>query len=73
MGIGLLRIIKMLKKKLGIEAIERSWILKCYFKISSTLTIPEGCVKIGGFTFCNCERLREVIIPEGVVKIGINV
>lgn len=57
----------MLKKKLGIEATEREglWI-NPYFKISSTLIIPEGVKEIGLYTFCNCEKLEKVLIPESV-------
>ena len=57
----------MLKKKLGIEAIEREglWI-NSFFKISSTLIIPEGVKEIGLYTFSNCEKLEKVLIPESV-------
>lgn len=64
----------MLKKKLGIEAIERDWSWKykivSYFKISSTLTIPDSCERIGGSAFYECDRLKEVVISEGVKSIG---
>lgn len=34
----------MLKKKLGIEAVERDWqLLLDYYKIPTTLNITEGC------------------------------
>ena len=65
----------MLKKKLGIECIERDdWAfynIEDYFKISSTLIIPEGCKKIGDWAFEYCDRLEKVIIPESVERIGI--
>lgn len=64
----------MLKKKLGVEGIEKDWLrrnnVKNYFKISSTLTIPEGCVEIGDWAFSGCERLREVIMPPTLERIG---
>lgn len=66
----------MLKKKLGLGAIERDWdFIRAiaavnYFKTPSTLIIPEGCKKIGFAAFCNCWRLKKVIIPEGVEVIG---
>ena len=47
----------MLKKRLGLEAIERNNSfsggvnVETYFKISPTLIIPEGCVKIGEGAF----------------------
>ena len=47
----------MLKKRLGLEAIERDnsftggVSVKTYFKIPSTLIIPEGCEKIGAGAF----------------------
>ena len=69
-------VVKMLKKKLGVETIERNWLLskttsiETYFKIPSTLIIPEGCVKIGDRVFQGCEELSKIEIPESVKKIG---
>ena len=65
----------MLKKKLGIEAIEVNWSVRhnClidYFKIPSTLIIPEGCDHIGDYAFWSYNELKEVIIPKSVVEIG---
>jgi len=65
----------MLKKKLGINAIECNWpddncSLRDYFKIPSTIIIPESCEKIGYAAFWYCKELREVIIPESVEEIG---
>lgn len=64
----------MLKKRLGLEAIERVWYsnenLGDYFKIPSTLIIPEGCIEIGECAFWECDKLRVVIIPEGCREIG---
>ena len=64
----------MLKKRLGLEAIETDWYsdvnLTNYFKIPSTLIIPEGCNRIGKCAFWRCEKLREVVIPESVKDIG---
>lgn len=64
----------MLKKRLGAECIERKWWsnrnLKDYFKITSPLTIPEGCEKIGNCAFWECERLEKVKISESVKVIG---
>ena len=63
----------MLKKKLGIEAIERGWSWKYkianYFKTTSSLTIPDSCERIGGSAFYECDRLKEVVISEGVKSI----
>lgn len=63
----------MLKKKLGIEAIEIDWHneenLVNYFKIPSTLIIPEGVKRIGYHTFWGCESLDEVVIPGSVKEI----
>lgn len=59
----------MLKKKLGIEAVERDWYdysIEDYFKINSTLIIPEGCLWIGYAAFQGCERLEKVEIPKSV-------
>ena len=65
----------MLKKKLGLNAIEKGWYvggrLTTNFKIPSTLIIPEGCEKIGLNVFYGCWRLREVIIPNSVKVIEI--
>ena len=65
----------MLKKKFGLEAIERDWARVIYstkgiFKIPSTLIIPEGCVKIGNYALYESEMLKRVIISEGVEEIG---
>jgi len=65
----------MLKKRLGVEAVEKDWPndnenFKDYFKVSLTLTIPDGCEKIGKSAFVNCISLKEVVISEGVELIG---
>ena len=69
----LLIIVKMLKKRLGIEAFERDWdgfrCLKDYFRISSTLIIPEGCEKVGYRAFKCCKKLEKVVIPKSVTEI----
>lgn len=66
----------MLKKKLGINAIERRWWsdenLTNHFKIPSTLIIPEDCREIGGCAFWDCERLEKVVIPGSVEVIKYN-
>lgn len=63
----------MLKKKLGIEGIERDWFwrktLKNCFKIPSSLVIPEGCKRIGRNAFAICKGLEKVEIPESVTWI----
>lgn len=59
----------MLKKRLGVEAIERdywSWFITARFKISSTLVIPEGCKRVGCHSFSGCRELRNIVIPESV-------
>ena len=72
--IRLLVTLDMLKKKLGIEAIERGWLgircLKDYFRISSTLTIPEGCERVGYRAFWGYVGLEKVIILDSVTEIG---
>lgn len=65
----------MLKKRLGIEAIEKEglWgvsVIGLYFKIPPPLIIPEGCESIGKFTFWKCMRLKKVIIPKSLKRIG---
>lgn len=64
----------MLKKKLGIEGIEGDLYndekLTNYFKIPSTLVIPEGCKRIGRCAFDSCEKLSKVVIPKSVEWIG---
>lgn len=67
----------MLKKKLGIECIELDWnerfdLIYDYYKIPSTLIIPEGCVRVGlsAFEDWSWRRLDKVIIPESVEVIG---
>ena len=66
--------LEMLKKKLGIEGIERDWKKKYdsiynFYKIPSTLIIPEGCGKIGRGVFEGCDWLKKVVISEGVLWI----
>ena len=67
-------VLKMLKKRLGIEATEKNWYsdynLTDFYKTPPTLTIPEGCERIGNFAFWRCERLEKVIIPRSVERIG---
>lgn len=65
----------MLKKRLGAEAIEKEglWgvnVIGLYYKIPSTLIIPEGCVEIGYAAFWKCIRLKKVIIPKSLKRIG---
>ena len=62
----------MLKKRLGIEAIERDWFFDHtfdYFKIPPTLIILEGCVRIGECAFDGCSKLKKVVIPKSVESI----
>lgn len=54
----------MLKKKLGIEAIEEDWEYDCiynYYKISSTLIIPEGNKRIGNSAFWGCDKATIIL------------
>lgn len=60
--------LNMLKKKLGIDAIENGRYLRNFFKISSTLIIPESVERIGPVAFWKC-RFKEVVIPESVKRI----
>lgn len=65
----------MLKKRLGAEAIEKEglWgvnVISLYYKIPSTLIIPEGCEEIGYAAFWKCIRLKKVIIPKSLKRIG---
>ena len=55
----------MLKKRIGIEAIERDWgwFITARFKIPSTFVITEGCTRIGCYAFSGCRELRNVVIP----------
>ena len=60
----------MLKKRLGIEAIETDWYsdekLINYFKIPSTLIIPDGCNEIGDYAFRDCKELKKVIFSNNL-------
>lgn len=61
----------MLKKRLGIEAIERDWnevFIFNYFKIPSTLTISESCEKIGDYAFAGCWNAKVIVGPRCRVK-----
>lgn len=60
----------MLKKRLGVEGIERVVAVHRLFKVPSTLIIPEGCksIRICSFQGC-CRKLKKVIIPRSVEKI----
>lgn len=70
----------MLKKKLGIEAIESDWgyshgnigYTYSYFKIPSSLIIPENVVEIGFRAFSGCDEIKKVVIPKNVRKIGVD-
>ena len=63
----LLMVVKMLKKKLGVEAIDREWrYLGSYFKIPSTLIIPDGVKRIGSYAFWCCRNLKKAVIPGSV-------
>lgn len=62
----------MLKKRLGIEAIEKNWryiFMSDYYKIPSKLSIPEGCKMVGYSAFYGCRELKRVVIPESVERI----
>lgn len=65
----------MLRKRLGIEAIERDW-THCignvghYFKIPSTLIVPKSVKRIGGWAFWCCGELEEVVMSDGIEEIG---
>ena len=68
-------VVDMLKKRLGIEAIERNWscdemISAYYFKIPSTLIIPDSVERIGEGSLRCCKKLKKVVIPESVKEIG---
>ena len=65
----------MLKKRLGLEAIEERWSspkkIRRYYKIqSTTLVIPDGCEWIGYRAFKDCTCLEKVVISDGVKRIG---
>ena len=66
----LLRVVKMLKKKIGAEAIERYRFLENFFKIPTSLIIPEGVKGIRESTFSGCDWLKSVVIPGSVKSIG---
>lgn len=73
LDIVLLITVEMLKKRLGIEAIERDWSNGCinwYFKVPTTIIIPEIIEKIGSWSFEMCPWLKKVTIPESVKIIG---
>ena len=36
----------------------------------TSLTIPEGTTKIGGYAFGYCTRLTDITIPDSVTSIG---
>lgn len=65
----------MLKKRLGLEAIERDWYCNLrsmwFFKTPSSIIIPDGCERIGIYAFY-CNWLKEVEIPKSVKDIGIS-
>ena len=67
-------IVKMLKKKLGAEALELNWSweknLTNHFKIPSTLIIPDGVKRIGSYAFWRCSEIKAVYIPKNIKSIG---
>lgn len=62
----------MLKKRLGIEAIEGNYSGSTtdYYKIPSILIIPSDCWCIGHRAFHHCLGLKKVVISESVMEIG---
>lgn len=62
----------MLKKKLGIECIEIDRNIRInlrhYYKIPSSLIIPDGVEVIGYRAFCDC-KVEKVVISGSVKKI----
>lgn len=63
----------MLKKRLGIEAIEMNWeseYVYYYYKIPTTIIIPESVEVIGRGVFEGCDRIEKVEIPKNIVEIG---
>ena len=68
-------VVNMLKKKLGLEVIERDWSYNKkrsvnYFKIPTALIIPESCEWIGKAAFLGCDWLKKVEVPRSVEEIG---
>lgn len=61
---------KMLKKRLGTEAIENGRYLRNFFIIPSSLIISEGCECIEISAFEGCWGLKKVVIPKSVKWIG---
>jgi len=62
----------MLKKRLGAECIEseRCYQYRYYYKIPTTLIIPESVEWIGIKAFWCCRELKRVVIPGNVKSIG---
>ena len=70
----LFRVVDMLKKRLGVEAIEIHWwfrSLPSYFKIPSSLIISDGCRRVGDYALGDCKNLKKVVFPESLEEIGI--
>lgn len=65
--------VSMLKKKIGLEVIERNWeadYIYDFYKIPTSIIIPEGCREIGKGVFEGCKELEKVEIPGSVKSIG---
>ena len=45
-------------------------VLKKYLGDAETVVIPQGITVIGNGAFCECYRLKRVVIPDGVTSIG---
>ena len=65
----------MLKKRIGTAAIEKDWpdsnvCLSDYFKLPTSLIIPEGCARIGLYAFWGCNEIEAVYIPKSIRSIG---
>ena len=39
--------------------------------IITSIALPSTVTEIGQWTFCNCNKLREVVFNEGLQKIGV--
>lgn len=64
--------VSMLKKKIGLEVIERDWesdYIYDFYKIPTSIIIPSSCRWIGKGVFEGCEELEKVEIPGSVKSI----
>ena len=46
-------------------------VLRKYVGPGGEVVIPEGITQIGDYAFCENSKISKIVLPEGLIKIGI--